>query len=222
MKYLLRFLLLGTVFLCGCTSKSTALPQSSSENHCDVTPSSALTQVLTGQWIAADTQEHYEFSEDLTGTKNEIPFTYECSVSQTGTLYVTLTLSTAISETYEISSDHTGYGIIMNSLETKEHFLLFPKGMTELSLKDPSLSGLLGSWKDASGNTYTFYEDFTFSISNGESGTYGLLQKEVSAFPFLTLVFTGGMLEYELNISEDSKTLYLYDSSLQTTYTWYR
>ena len=188
-----------------------------------IQPNDALKMVFSKSWDVTDSEDVYVLEMDGTGKKNEEAFTYECGFDEKNNIVLKINMEEE-STAYLAVSDATGYGLDLTPVNGGTSVNLFPSDLTLLEMSDDKVTGLFGTWEDASGNEYEFGEDGTLLIKGKENDTPGhwcAIEKENGRI-IVNLLVTGGSLEFEYEIQEEGKTLALYNRSAETWYYWNR
>ena len=186
-------------------------------------PSESVVKVMADTWYVAGSDDVYVMKEDGTGTKNGEPFTFECGFDDENhiTLHIVMT-DTEEEELYALSTDTTGYGVNLTSLDGGDDLLLLPADITLLDLSDERASAIPGKWSDGNGNTYTFKDDNTMVIDDSETetkGTYSVAENSEGT-SLLKIVVEGGALEFEYNLNTDGTEMDLQSPGTTTVHHW--
>ena len=162
---------------------------------------------------------------DGTGTKNEEPFTFECGFDEDNNITLEITLDSADeSELYALSSDETGYGLDLASLNNGEDIRLVPADLEFLDMEDERAAGIVGEWKDESGNSYVFGEDNSVTVKGSDQdteGTFSVVQ-DAEGMLLLKLVVPGGSLEFAYTLTEDKSQIELCSPGSDVVHVWTR
>lgn len=226
-------LIVGSTGLTGCTEekkagKSTTEKVDSYTSEMEDTlggqlsaPSEAVTKAISNTWAVQGNNDIYELKSDGTGKKNDEDLTFECGFDDENN--ITLLMRIGDDEMlYAISTDETGYGIELTSLDGGEDLYFLPANLEFLEMTDERAEGILGEWSDESGNTYKFDEDKSMEIK-GESGktegTFSVVQDENGTL-LLRIVVSGGSLEYEYTLNEDNTQMDLVSPGTDTVHHW--
>lgn len=226
-------LIVGSTGLTGCTEekkagKSTTEKVDSYTSEMEDTlggqlsaPSEAVTKAISNTWAVQGNNDIYELKSDGTGKKNDEDLTFECGFDDENN--ITLLMRIGDDEMlYAISTDETGYGIELISLDGGEDLYFLPANLEFLEMTDERAEGILGEWSDESGNTYKFDEDKSMEIK-GESGktegTFSVVQDENGTL-LLRIVVSGGSLEYEYTLNEDNTQMDLVSPGTDTVHHW--
>ena len=226
-------LIVGSTGLTGCTEekkagKSTTEKVDSYTSEMEDTlggqlsaPSEAVTKAISNTWAVQGNNDIYELKSDGTGKKNDEDLTFECGFDDENN--ITLLMRIGDDEMlYAISTDETGYGIELISLDGGEDLYFLPANLEFLEMTDERAEGILGEWSDESGNTYKFDEDKSMEIK-GESGktegTFSVVQDENGTL-LLRIVVSGGSLEYEYTLNEDNTQMDLVSPGTDRVHHW--
>ena len=188
-------------------------------------PSESVTKVMAKTWIVPDKNEIYVLHEDGTGTKDGEAFTFECGFDDENNITLKITMDDTQEEhLYAISSDDTGYGIELTSLDGGEDLSFLPENLEFLDNQDERVAGLIGTWSDGSGNTYTFEKEGDVTIESADGKTEGVFNavSDENGNLFFRLVVDGGSLEFEYELSEDGNSVSLVSPGTDTVHTWTR
>ena len=123
---------------------------------------------------------------------------------------------------YAVTTDDTGYGVVLESLDGGKDIKLLQADTELLDLTDDRAKGLIGKWTDNSGNEYKLKKDGKLVIksSSGETkGTYCVAENADGTLR-LNLVISGGTLEYVYTLSDDGSTVELCSPGTDTVHKW--
>lgn len=239
MKRLIVALLLATTLCmtgCGDTKKTTE-PAASKTEEVDkatsklkdemgegyILPSDSVKKVMAKQWKVVGTDTIYNLKEDGTGTKDDTALTFECGFDEDNNITLGITMDGEEKEQlYAITTDDTGYGLSLKSLDGGEDMEFLQADTELLDLKDERAKGLVGKWTDDSGNEYNLKKDGKLVIksTSGETkGTYCVAENTDGTLR-LNLVVSGGTLEYVYTLSEDDSSVSLCSPGTDTIHTW--
>ncbi len=186
-------------------------------------PSESVTKAVSDTWIVSGTDEIYVLNEDGTGTKDGSPFTFECGFDDENNITLRIIMDDTEEEAlYALSTDITGYGIDLTSLDGGEDLRFLPEDLEFLDLDDGRAAGLLGEWADASGNRYLFDDDgkVTIKSAGGDTeGTFSVVADEKGKL-FFRIVVEGGSLEYEYTLNEDATKMDLVSPGTDVVHSW--
>ena len=184
-------------------------------------PSEAVTKAVSNTWAVQGSNDIYELKTDGTGKKNDEDLTFECGFDDEKNITLQMKIGDA-EMLYAISTDETGYGIELTSLDGGEDLYFLPADLEFLDMTDKRAEGILGEWSDESGNTYKFDEDKSMEIG-GESGktegTYSVVE-DANGTRLLRIVVSGGSLEYEFTLNEDNTQMDLVSPGTDTVHRW--
>lgn len=190
--------------------------------------SEAVAAVISRSWNVEGEEETYTFSPDGSGehglNEEKEAFRYTCGFDEENNILVQI-MTGDLEETYQISTDETGYGLYMEAASKGgEKKLLLPAGLKILDINDKRVSDILGIWKDDSGNRYEFTEDGKFRILTSENndGTFSAAEKEGGEVQEVCILVAGGTLKYEYRLQDEGKTLELYSRDAESFYYWHR
>lgn len=188
-------------------------------------PSESVTKAVSNTWIVPDTKEVYVLEPDGTGNIDGVPFTFECGFDDEKNITLEIrTDGSDESRLYAISTDSTGYGIDLASLDGGKDLKFLPENLEFLSVDDARVQGLIGTWTDESGNEYTFEEDEKLRIrsessGNETKGTFSVVADSKDGL-FFRIVVEGGSLEYGYELSDDGKTMKLASPGTDVVHNW--
>lgn len=188
-----------------------------------LTPSQSVTNAMAKKWVVVDSDDIYVMNTDGTGTLNDEEFTFECGFNKDNKITISMKID-GKEEVYLISTDETGYGVILDGSKGAKDKVLLPADLEFLSLDDERVAGIVAEWKDASGNIYKLGKDFDLVIDGVKSdseGTYSVVQNADGEF-FLNLVIKGSAFEYGFNLDDANGELELWgaDSDSDATHIW--
>lgn len=184
-----------------------------------ITPSDSVKNAMAKTWSVKDSEDVYVMNADGTGTKNDAEFTFECGFSEDNKIIMNITIGDEV-ESYAISTDTTGYGVVLTGFGKAEDKVLLPADLEFLALDDERIAGISAEWKDASGNIYKLGEKFDLAIdgvNNDSEGTYSVV-KTADGMLCLNLVIKGSAYEYEIEL--DGNELHLNMTGDDTVHTW--
>lgn len=188
-------------------------------------PSEAVAGILAKTWNVPKNGDVYDIQSDGTGTKNGEPFTFECGFDDDNNITLSLKKDDKEQEeVYAITSDETGYGIHLHSLDGGSDIYMFPADLKLLEMTDERAAGIVGEWSDANGNTYIFDKDKKLLIKTSDQeteGTFGVVENEEGTL-LVKLVVPGGALEYAFTVDETGNTMELCSPGTDVTHQWTR
>ena len=238
MKKKLLILALASVFCmsgCGEKDKSAASITEEVDRYAEemqeagqeglIAPSEAVRNLLVKTWKADGKNDVYTMRSDGTGTKNEEPFTFECGFDEDNNITLEITLdSSEETELYALSSDETGYGLDLASLNNGEDIRLVPADLEFLDMEDERASGIVGEWKDESGNSYVFGADNRVTVKGSDQDTEGTFSavQDAEGTLLLKLVVPGGSLEFAYTLNEDKSQIELCSPGSDVVHVWTR
>ena len=130
-------LMIGLMGLTGCTEekkagKSTTEEVDSYTSEMEDTlggqlsaPSEAVTKAVSNTWAVQGSNDIYELKTDGTGKKNDEDLTFECGFDDEKNITLQMKIGDA-EMLYAISTDETGYGIELTSLDGGEDLYFLP------------------------------------------------------------------------------------------------
>lgn len=190
-----------------------------------IAPSEAVKKLFLKTWNVDGGNDVYTMEEDGTGTKNDAPFTFECGFDEENNITLEIRMTdSGETELYAISSDETGYGFLLDSLNGGRDIRLIPSDLEFLDMGDGRAAGILGEWSDQSGNTYIFSKDNKVTVrgtGNDTEGTYSAVQ-DAEGTLLLKLVVPGGSLEFAYTLNEDNSQIELCSPGTDIVHVWSR
>ena len=190
-----------------------------------IAPSEAVKNLLIKTWNVDGGNDVYKMEADGTGTKNEDPFTFECGFDEDKNITLEIKLDgSEETELYALSSDETGYGLDLASLNNGEDIRLVPADLEFLDMEDERAAGIVGEWKDESGNSYVFGEDNSVTVKGSDQdteGTFSVVQ-DAEGMLLLKLVVPGGSLEFAYTLNEDKSQIELCSPGSDVVHVWTR
>lgn len=188
-----------------------------------IAPSEAVKKLLLKTWNVDGGDDVYTMEADGTGMKNEEPFTFECGFDEDKNITLEITLDdTEKTELYAISSDETGYGFDLASLNGGKDIRLVPADLEFIDMNDERAAGIAGEWKDQSGNSYVFDKENKVTIKGSENETEGTFSvvRNAEGTLLLKLVVPGGSLEFEYTLNEDKSQIELRSPETDVVHIW--
>ena len=162
-------------------------------------------------------------SSNGTGTKDDTGLTFECGFDEDNNITIKITMDGEDEgKLYAVTTDDTGYGIVLKSLDGGKDMKFLQADTDLLDLTDDRAKGLIGKWTDNSGNEYKLKKDGKLVIksSSGETkGTYCVAENADGTLR-LNLVISGGTLEYVYTLSDDGSTVELCSPGTDTVHKW--
>ena len=237
-KIIVAVFLAAAVLMTGCQGKTEEPAQSMTEkvNQASnelreklgdgyITPSESVKKVMAKKWNVIGTDSVYDLKEDGTGTLDGKPLTFQCGFDEENNITLGIQMDGEKQEqVYAITTDETGYGVNLESLDGGEDLQLFQADIELLDSSDPKAAAFVGTWKDDSENEYVLKKDRTAVIkgSSGESkGTYSVV-KNAQGMEILNLVMPGGSLEYEYTFREENTVVELCSPGTESVHRWTR
>lgn len=175
-------------------------------------PSESVTRAVADTWVVPDTDEVYVLQTDGTGTRDGEPFTFECGFDDENHITLKIIMDDGSGENlYAISTDSSGYGIDLASLDGGEDLKFLPEDLEFLAADDERIADLIGTWADESGNKYIFGADGSLLIKSSDGETKGTFSVVTDAKDglFFRIVVEGGSLEYRFELNSDGKNMEL-------------
>ena len=227
-KLIVALLLASTLCMTGCGDTKKAEPAASKTEEVDkassamkeqmgdnaVLPSDSVKRVMAKQWKVIGTD---------TGTKDDAGLTFECGFDEDNNITIKITMDGEDEgKLYAVTTDDTGYGIVLKSLDGGKDMKFLQADTDLLDLTDDRAKGLIGKWTDNSGNEYKLKKDGKLVIksSSGETkGTYCVAENTDGTLR-LNLVISGGTLEYVYTLSDDGSTVELCSPGTDTVHKW--
>lgn len=187
-----------------------------------ISPSESVTRAISKKWNVIENDDVYVLETDGTGSKNGEEFTFECGFDEENHITLRIQLDQDQEELYAITTDTTGYGINLASLNGGKDISLLPADLEFLDMADERAAGILGEWADESGNGYVFEKDGKMKIkgSDGDTkGTYSVV-KNAEGKLLLNLVVSGGTLEFEYTLNDGNTEMELISPGTDTIHHW--
>lgn len=186
-------------------------------------PSEAVAGILAKTWNVPKNGDVYAMQTDGTGTKNGKPFTFECGFDDDNNITLSLKRDDAEQEeVYAITSDETGYGINLHSLNGGSDIYMFPADLKLLEMSDERAARIVGEWSDAGGNEYRFDKDEKLLIKTSDQETEGTFSvvEDGEGTLLVKLVVPGGALEYAFTVDETGNTMELCSPGTDVIHQW--
>ena len=220
-KLIVALLLASTLCMTGCGDTKKAEPTASKTEEVDkassamkeqmgdnaVLPSDSVKRVMAKQWKVIGTDTVYDLKEDGTGTKDDAGLTFECGFDEDNNITIKITMDGEDEgKLYAVTTDDTGYGIVLKSLDGGKDMKFLQADTDLLDLTDDRAKGLIGKLviKSSSGETKG-----TYCVAENTDGTLRL-----------NLVISGGTLEYVYTLSDDGSTVELCSPGTDTVHKW--
>lgn len=221
-KFLLTLAFAVALVLGGCQDQEKEL-ENAFENM-DTAYSEVLRTVLSKEWEEVGGEDIWKFAKDGTGNILGQGFTYRCGFDKENQMLLQIVMDDTEEErNFYVSTDDTGYGLYLQTPEGEKVYL-FQTNMELLDSADERAAGLLGEWKDGSGNRYVLKEDRTMVIryvDGGETeGNYSAAERRVDGELILTLVFNRNTLDYSYGLSADGMSVTLSAPGADMVYEW--
>lgn len=184
-------------------------------------PSEAVTKAVSNTWTVSGSDDVYELKSDGTGKKNDEALTFECGFDDEKNITLQMDIS-GKEYLYAITTDDTGYGINLTSLDGGKDLYFLPADLKFLTMDDERTRGIIGEWEDESGNTYRFDKDRNMKIKGDGTDTDGTFSvvEDKNGTLLLKLVVSGGSLEYEYTLNTDNTRMDLVSPGTDTVHTW--
>lgn len=175
-----------------------------------IEPSESVMNAMAGTWTVVGSEDVYELKASGIGKKNDDRLTFECGFNEDNKITMCITMNETDAY-YKISTDSTGHGVDLESLDGGEDMWFVPANLEFIELDDARAEGIVGEWSDASNNKYILGEekDLLIKGKSGDSeGTYSVVEDSEGTL-ILTLVVNGSALqfEYSLNDAKDEMKL---------------
>ena len=168
-RLVVALLLASTLCMTGCGDTKKTEPAASTTEEVDkasstmkeqmgdnaVLPSDSVKRVMAKQWKVIGTDTVYDLKEDGTGTKDDAGLTFECGFDEDNNITIKITMDgEEEGKLYAVTTDDTGYGIVLKSLDGGKDMKFLQADTDLLDLTDDRAKGLIGKWTDNSGNEY--------------------------------------------------------------------
>ncbi len=187
-----------------------------------ISPSESVTKAISKKWNVIENDDVYVLETDGTGSKNGEDFTFECGFDEDNHITLRIKLDQDKEELYAITTDTTGYGINLASLNGGKDISLLPADLEFLDMSDERAAAILGEWADESGNKYLFEKDFKMEIKGSDENTKGTYSVVTNAEgkTLLNLVVSGGTLEFEFTLNDGNGEMELKSPGTDTVHHW--
>ena len=204
-RLVVALLLASTLCMTGCGDTKKTEPAASTTEEVDkasstmkeqmgdnaVLPSDSVKRVMAKQWKVIGTDTVYDLKEDGTGTKDDTGLTFECGFDEDNNITIKITMDgEEEGKLYAVTTDDTGYGVVLESLDGGKDIKLLQADTELLDLTDDRAKGLIGKWTDNSGNEYKLKKDGKLVIksSSGETkGTYCVAENADGTLAYCTV-----------------------------------
>lgn len=185
-------------------------------------PSESVTKAISKTWNVIENDDVYVLETDGTGTKNGEAFTFECGFDEDNNITLQIKTDKDKEELYAITTDTTGYGIHLTSMNGGENLSLLPADLEFIEMTDERAAGIIGEWADENGNKYIFEKENKMEIKgsdNDTKGTYSVV-KNAEGTLLLNLVVSGGTLEFEYTLNDGGQEMELQSPGTDTVHHW--
>lgn len=225
-KKLLALLFVGILALTGCQSEEQEKTDKLMEafESIGMEHSAVIMNVLSKEWVEAETNETYVFTKEGTGNISGDTFTYSCGFDEENNIALKIVMDESKEEKYYyVSTDDTGYGLHLDLAGEKEDVYILQNNVEFIDIKDERAAAIVGEWADKSDNRYIFNEDYTMLIKGSLSeteGTYSVVEWKEDGSLLLTLVFGGDTMEFNYEFLSDGVTVQLCRPGTDIVHTW--
>lgn len=225
-KKLLALLFVGILALTGCQSEEQEKAEKLMKafESIGMEHSAVIMNVLSKEWVEADTKETYVFTKEGTGNISGDTFTYSCGFDEENNIALKIVMDESKDEKYYyVSTDDTGYGLHLDLAGEKDDVYILQNNVEFIDIKDERAAAIVGEWADKSDNRYIFNEDYTMLIKGSLSeteGTYSVVEWKEDGSLLLTLVFGGDTMEFHYEFLSDGVTVQLCRPGTDVVHTW--
>ena len=158
-RLVVALLLASTLCMTGCGDTKKTEPAASTTEEVDkassamkeqmgdnaVLPSDSVKRVMAKQWKVIGTDTVYDLKEDGTGTKDDAGLTFECGFDEDNNITIKITMDGEDEgKLYAVTTDDTGYGVVLESLDGGKDIKLLQADTELLDLTDDRAKGLIG------------------------------------------------------------------------------
>ena len=179
-----------------------------------------IMSVLSKEWKVLNSEAVYRFTKEGTGNVCGENFTYSCGFDEENKIMLQITMDETAEELhYFVSSDDTGHGLYLESVQQTEKIHLILANVELLDIKGEA-SVFVGEWVDKGDNRYLLNDDGTMMIHGAENekeGTYSVVRKD--GLELLTLVFGINTLEFAYEFADET-TIRLCAPGTENIHTW--
>ena len=186
--------------------------------------SAVIMNVLSKEWVEADSKEIYAFTKEGTGEIAGAGFTYSCGFDDENNIALKITMDETKEEKYfYVSTDDTGYGLKLDLAGEEEDVYLIQNNIEIIDVSDECAAAVVGEWADKSDNRYILNDDNTMLIKGSQSeteGTFSVVKLKEDGSLLLTLVFGSDTMEFNFEFLDDGNTMKLCRPGTDIIHTW--
>ena len=225
-KKLLALLFVAVLCLTGCQSEEEAKKEALQEafENIGMEHSAVIMNVLSKEWVEADSKEIYAFTKEGTGEIAGAGFTYSCGFDDENNIALKITMDETKEEKYfYVSTDDTGYGLKLDLAGEEEDVYLIQNNIEIIDVSDERAAAVVGEWADKSDNRYILNDDNTMLIKGSQSeteGTFSVVELKEDGSLLLTLVFGSDTMEFNYEFLDDGNTMKLCRPGTDIIHTW--
>lgn len=225
-KKLLALLFVAVLCLTGCQSEEEAKKEAlqAAFENIGMEHSAVIMNVLSKEWVEADSKEIYAFTKEGTGEIAGAGFTYSCGFDDENNIALKITMDETKEEKYfYVSTDDTGYGLKLDLAGEEEDVYLIQNNIEIIDVSDERAAAVVGEWADKSDNRYILNDDNTMLIKGSQSeteGTFSVVELKEDGSLLLTLVFGSDTMEFNYEFLDDGNTMKLCRPGTDIIHTW--
>mgnify|MGYP003509701193 FL=1 len=225
-KKLLALLFVAVLCLTGCQSEEEEKKEALQEafENIGMEHSAVIMNVLSKEWVEADSKEIYAFTKEGTGEIAGAGFTYSCGFDDENNIALKITMDETKEEKYfYVSTDDTGYGLKLDLAGEEEDVYLIQNNIEIIDVSDERAAAVVGEWADKSDNRYILNDDNTMLIKGSQSeteGTFSVVKLKEDGSLLLTLVFGSDTMEFNFEFLDDGNTMKLCRPGTDIIHTW--
>ena len=227
-KKLLALLFVAVLCLTGCQNEEEAKMEAlqSAFENIGMEHSAVIMNVLSKEWVEADSKETYVFTREGTGNIAGADFTYSCGFDEENNIALKVTMDETKEEKYfYVSTDDTGYGLKLDLAGAEEDVYLIQNNVEIIDVSDERAAAVVGEWADKSDNRYILNDDNTMLIKGSLSeteGTFSVVELKEDGSLLLTLVFGSDTMEFNYEFLDNGNTMKLCRPGTDIVHTWIR
>jgi len=225
-KKLLALLFVAVLCFTGCQSEEEAKKEALQEafENIGMEHSAVIMNVLSKEWVEADSKETYVFTTEGTGEIAGSGFTYSCGFDEENNIALKITMDETKEEKYfYVSTDDTGYGLKLDLAGEEEDVYLIQNNIEIIDVSDERAAAVVGEWADKSDNRYILNDDNTMLIKGSQSeteGTFSVVELKEDGSLLLTLVFGSDTMEFNFEFLDNGNTMKLCRPGTDIIHTW--
>ena len=186
--------------------------------------SAVIMNVLSKEWVEADSNEIYVFTKEGTGEIAGAGFTYSCGFDDENNIALKVTMDETKEEKYfYVSTDDTGYGLKLDLAGEEADVYLIQNNVEIIEISNERAAAVVGEWADKSDNRYILNDDNTMLIKGSQSeteGTFSVVELKEDGSLLLTLVFGSDTMEFNFEFLDDGNTMKLCRPGTDIIHTW--